>query len=375
MIITNLGQRSLSTASSGSAIGGDADTRGSGPLAGPGGKGGMRGPLSGPPGAGPLSGSNPGGVQQKAPVDDPNAILVATIVEVDPWAPATFKTGLPLFEGFRGELPVRTRWSSLKAPFTMASTTGFSKSDKLEVAAAFRLSPDQTQKQGLLPSVSRRYVAEHAKVFKGPKPPTDKVLGLAAWAIEHGLLDKYTELMDALTEKSDPAVAAYQELKTKLKENLPSPSEEKLTKLVGSFDKTKTTHFVVYYKPVEKDEQGVKSKLDKLEDSFRAYYYWFALKGQKLPLPTQLLTVVLAPDETEFKKLTNSLNAGPQVADAFYSRRDNISVLSALPLDQYYFQIAKKSETLLSNNFKKSDLLVGKGIPAGTDEMAPSATA
>ncbi len=364
VIITNLGARSLSTSDSSSA-GSNPDM--AGPRSGSG--KGPRPPLSSGPG--PLSGPGPSNpaTQEKRPVDDPNAILITAIVEVDPPNPVGFKNLMPTFESFSAELPIKHRWGSS----SLASSNGFPKSDKLEIGASFRLNAGQTQ--GMLASVHRRYLARHAEIFKGPKPTAEKVIELANWALEHGALDKVSELMDELKdrEKNDPAVVAYLDVKARLKENLASPSEDKLSKLVGTYDNKKTAHFIVFYKPVEKDEHDIKSKLDKLEDTYRAYYYWFALRGQKLAMPSQQLTIVLAADEGDFTKLMRTLNAGPQVADGFFCRRDNISVVSTQPLDQGYFQLTKKSDALFSNGFKKSDLLLGKkigaGIPAGTDQI------
>src|SRR5207302_810871 len=70
-----------------------------------------------------------------------------------------------------------------------------------------------------MPPVMEQYDKKHKEVFKGAeKADTESVLVLAQWALEHGLLVKFAELLDGLA-KDDPAdkrVAAYVTVKAAL---------------------------------------------------------------------------------------------------------------------------------------------------------------
>src|SRR5206468_9225172 len=70
-------------------------------------------------------------------------------------------------------------------------------------------------------------------------------------------------------------------------------------------------------------------------------------------------------------------NAGTQVADGFFAKRENVAVLSMQPLDSHYYLLEKASSALWDAQFSRSKVLLGKsefdGVPPA--EQGSSAAA
>jgi len=227
-----------------------------------------------------------------------------------------------------------------------------------------------------LPLLSDQYEKKHAALIKGTeKPDTGSVLDLAQWALEHGLLPKFTELMDGLA-KDDPAekcVAAYVTVKAALdaplKDNGSTPEQDKLQEKYKLRRTARINdHYVVYHQSPTDSPIEVKSRLDRLEANFRSFYYWFAMKGISLPVPKERLTTVLASKEGDFTDLHSVLTSSPVVADGFFARRENLSIFSARRLDDGYDALVKLSDPLWAAGYNREELFKGvnKGVPFRT---------
>jgi hypothetical protein len=370
ILITNVGEKI-------------ASTTGSGPSSGP-----TSGPSAGPPGpkgppmpnGGPRSGTGDTTFDQPEP--GAGAILVTAIVEVSSAAnPVLNEKNIDLFHSEKGGvIPIayRRHPDSPEKPaiLSIAAYEAIPQSPGLEVAAAFRMSKDTP----LLSSIAKRYFNEHTRVFSGASghPEARKVLDLARWCLEHGLLDKFAETMDSLNTADDKKleqVAIYLELKDKLKEPLRQPAEtEKRTRLFDGYNKTtKAPHFVVY-SDGNVTQSNVDSRLNKMEDTFKAVYYWFALKGQRLSLPAERQTVLIcSARDREFQKLQKNLSGGTQVVDGFFCRRENIVVLNPEPLDAGYGMLLRKGATKWENGYSRSNILAGdtstKAFPSSATQV------
>ncbi len=208
-----------------------------------------------------------------------------------------------------------------------------------------------------LAPVAKRFEAEHAKLTKdkGSKPSPRQLVDLADWALGHGLLDKFEQVMDALvkTDKGHRAAAAYEKVKAELDRKLPSPSGNYGG--VRLFERYKddavSKHYVLLHKARD-DSEDVKERLDCLEDHLKAFYYWHALQGKALPLPKERLVAVLETGReaaAQFRKQNKDFDALPVFYDSFYSPRHNLVVFSGTRTDKPYEALLRLKEPFLKH--------------------------
>jgi hypothetical protein len=221
-----------------------------------------------------------------------------------------------------------------------------------------------------VPTVAQRFLDRKREAEKAGKPTPDKILDLAEWALSHALLTEFNKLMDDYSEQAkDTDVAkAYQKVKADLAKPLP---ENPLTgfwrqqmpfrdyKMVHS----KEGHYTILYgTPPNRGNYDVDSKLNHLEDTYRSFFYWFAIKGKPLPAPASKLIAVVVPSKQEFERQHQIFDNVPLVADGFLARRDNLAIISADRLDEGYEGLIMASKDL-RQRFEKDLLLKAKGMP------------
>jgi hypothetical protein len=312
------------------------------------------------------------------PEDKPagaGAILVTCIVEVDSGKKELFpKLDVDRFDAGQATLTMHHRWG--KAYLGSWKLFEAAAAKDLEIAAALRV---EGEYKGLR-TVSRRYAVELEKIA-GNNPDPQKVLELARWCLEHGRIKEFGEAMDKLNkpeeQKMEP-VAIYRDLKAKFLEALPEPVTDKLGNLVKNLEKHEgvSNFFAVYAPPASVLAPAeLKARVQRYEDHFKAFYYWFALQEIKQPLPKQKLIIVLQPDDDKhsFHTMEKTLKPVPRVADGFFAKGENATVLSTTPLDTTYDLVLKKSTPLWDKRFDRSLILVGRteaaGIPLGASPI------
>src|SRR5262249_23280953 len=146
-----------------------------------------------------------------------------------------------------------------------------------------------------LPSIDKRYKDKEDELLKG-KPRPDEVIELARWALAHGLLDKCAELMKKLEgERGNDIVDAFKKVQAELAKG------RRGTEVTGKW----TSKLLKGYKVAQDDkhhyavvhpgmpEAELTAQWTRLEDSFRGYYYWWALRGVALPVPKDRLVAIL----------------------------------------------------------------------------------
>jgi hypothetical protein len=202
---------------------------------------------------------------------------------------------------------------------------------------------------------------EFANAFKKLKdaPSSKGLVKLALKAWSYGLLKEFHAAMDELksVNAKHPAVTAYGQIQKQLKQ----PFGEEDPALKGYLDQLRSEgyravvseqgHYTLYTNlpPLTANEALVKRRLQRLEETLEAFYYWFALQD-KLPAPPMpryrlLGLVVNDPDDFYMKHK----NAGPVpiLGDGFTPRRDNIMILSAKHLDEGYRLLEQKTQAWL----------------------------
>jgi hypothetical protein len=222
------------------------------------------------------------------------------------------------------------------------------------------------------PPVAKRFEKRKAEVFKDGKPSTDQVLELAEWALQHGMLPTFTQMMDKLVQedKSHPAVAAYAKVRAELEREVKNDDAavNLRAKLGDNFKATPSKYYTVLHDSPTADAVEIKAHLDRLDDNLRAFYYWFALKKTALPMPQERLVVLLVHDKKKFDEYHDNLTSGPVVADGFFARRENLAVFSANRTDEHYQAVTTATKPLWDQQgFRRDALLVGKtgvGYPA-----------
>jgi hypothetical protein len=223
--------------------------------------------------------------------------------------------------------------------------------------------------------VAKRYDSEAAKVLKD-KPSTEQVLGLAEWALQHGLLSKFTGLMDKLVQedKDHPVVAAYSKVKADLAREVTKDDAavNLKAKLAEGYKATQSKYYTVLHNSPTADPIEIKSRLERLDDNLRAFYYFFTLRKMTLPVPKERLVALVVNKDEEFHNFHDMLAAGPVVADGFFARRENLAVLSSNRMDEQYHAIDTNTQQFWNKGYSRQDLLSGKkgvGYPPTTPPL------
>jgi hypothetical protein len=216
-------------------------------------------------------------------------------------------------------------------------------------------------------SVANQYKERRATMEKSKEPPSqDKLLELAEWVLTHGLIKEFPIVMDELAKAkgnnptAQKALAAYKKVRDDLKR--PTTSRDDLLNAWKGrgFKTTFSDHYALLYDVPGTEPADVVRRRDRLEETLHAFYYWFALRGQALSMPTQRLTAVYVDKPDEFQRLQSAFEASSGVADAFFSSRDNLAFFSSRPLDEAYDALHKMTSNLWTSGWKFDELLKGK---------------
>jgi hypothetical protein len=183
----------------------------------------------------------------------------------------------------------------------------------------------------MLPNVVHRFEALRTEI-KNKMPPKE----LAEWALTHGLVGKFVETMDKWvmdeTAKTDPVAVNYLAIKAKLHDKMDdgdSPSKWVKRLETKAFKRETSEHYLALYND-DKYKVEVKSRLDRLEDIFKTFYYWNALQGNVLPVPRErLLVVINALAEDNFRAVNDGGKdrLSKRYEDGFFARREGILYL------------------------------------------------
>jgi hypothetical protein len=223
-----------------------------------------------------------------------------------------------------------------------------------------------------LPSVFKLYEDKHKKVFGGGAPQADDVRELADWCLTVGLMKQFTEVMDRLVElqKTSPVAVAYARVRDELKKPVTQgETSDWLSRLPRDFTAARKpgSHYAVLYGNGATAAEADKA-LEALEHGLQGFYYWWALRGDVLPVPRQEMVALVASPE-DFKQYKKGLTPAPVVADALFARREGLTLMSAVRTDDAYDGLKKLSERWWRTGFKRDQVLLGKkgasAIPVG----------
>lgn len=306
----------------------------------------------GPGGMPPMGGFPMGGGEDGfggMPIDDPDptALYVVTVVETKGTPTLTAAQASQL-----GKAPVEIthEWGK----------TVLLPSERIWVTAM------PNGPSTLWPSAAKRWRTEYDRfireVPKDEKPSVDELVNLATLALKYGLLKDCVMVMDKAVEvdKTHSVVAAYIQIKADLEKELPVNKSAAVWKsrLNPAMRTRDGLHYTLLHQATKDDAPEVTSRLDRLEDSFKGFYLWFALKGVVLPMPKERLLAVLVGKPAEFTRIHQTFEEQPLVSDGFHARRDNLTVFSAVRTDEPFTAFAQHMRPHLADKDIK-DLLRG----------------
>jgi len=211
------------------------------------------------------------------------------------------------------------------------------------------------------------YNNERQRVFKNLTPAA--MVGLGEFALAHGLVDEFAELFDGLAKDQeraapaapnelDRAVKAYSQVKAGLDKPIDRDDLAQFWKTRLSCRDEASKHYVVLYTAAISNPPEVQSRLEALERHMREFYYWFALKGQALPMPKEKMVAVLIDQVNDFLQLRSAQDE-PLVSDGFYAQRDQICVFSAQRTDAPFQAFIRQTHPIWQRGFERAKLLDG----------------
>jgi len=220
-------------------------------------------------------------------------------------------------------------------------------------------------------SPAREFTKKFAKDVQDGKD-ADRMAFAALWALRHGLKPQFHNTMADLV-KLDPKhtiAAAYMAVQADLKK--PLAADDPVTKsliadlLADGYRvvPSEAGHYAVLTKvPASTQvEAQLKRRLNRFEETFENYFYWFAMQGNVPvpPMPKHRLLVLLAHDANDFHRHHAWWGSETHVADGFTPRRDNLIVLSARRLDGDYTTLEKNTQQLWAQaRVNRDDLVSG----------------
>jgi hypothetical protein len=218
-----------------------------------------------------------------------------------------------------------------------------------------------------LPSVRQRYQEMLRQLQNGPAEPGRR-LEVAEWALTHGLTGECESVLKDLAQAypDHPAAVAFGKVQTGL-QRFAAREPGELTG-PGRPDNRTNRYALDHNLPPERYPEAAR-RLALLEDNCRRFYYWFALRGQALPVPERPLGAVLLDRPGEFLARNREGRTGPPAAEAFYDIRENLLVFSAVPVDGPVFALRKQFDDLAQPRLDRAELLKGRG-PRGAPPQA-----
>jgi len=239
---------------------------------------------------------------------------------------------------------------------------------------------DIQYRQFLLPPRDLAYKSRREVLLKDKTP--EKILELARWVLANGKIDEFPNIMDDLAklEPDDSVVVAYKKVKADMDRKITKDDTAayfwKSTPAFTSYnikvDADKYPHYVLLYPSnVKSDAPEIKSRLERLEENYRAFFYWFALQGKALPVPDQRLVAILVDKVEEYQDYHKGFDNVITADDGFFARRENLVFFSATPQDEGYDALDKSMKDVWGSRWKRSELLKGdtRNVPAEADAI------
>jgi hypothetical protein len=205
----------------------------------------------------------------------------------------------------------------------------------------------------------------------------EKLLRLAEWALERGLLSDFAKTMAEVKTlaPTNSVLKAVEQAQASMKPR-PDQDDPVAASLIKDFTaegyrpvRSEAGHYTLLtnVKNAQSDP-AIKRRLNFMEDTFQTFFYWLAFKGSPCKVPNYRLVAVLVKegDSQSTKEFENKhllFDQIPMMADGFTARRDNVVVLSARRTDEAYGTLVRINQQLWSSyKITGVDLLNDKRI-------------
>ena len=217
------------------------------------------------------------------------------------------------------------------------------------------------------------------KWIKDGKDPV-RLMNLAVWALEHGLLKDFHRTMaimeqqkiDSRPERMKALLKSYAAVRAELAKT-PDGDDPALGGLLTDLKKagyhqlnSTQGHYSVLTNVPSTRNAGIMRRLALMEETYEKFYYWFALHNLESmpPVPRRRLVAVIVNDPKEFAEKQKAWGSLPLVGDGFLPRRDNVMVLSAEHLDENFVLLKRNNQEMVKRKSRES-LLSGSIWPEG----------
>ncbi len=225
-----------------------------------------------------------------------------------------------------------------------------------------------------IPTVNQTFLTKLGEIKENT--PAIDVVRFADWTLAHGLVEKFPAVMDKLiaVDKAHPAAVAYLKIKPEIERKLnddPAISSWR-SKLLPGYTTAESPHYLIVHNAAHDSDMELTTHRNHLENTFRGFYYWFALKGVALPLPAYRQVIVLTKQMQDFDHLHKVLSSPPVIVDGFFARRENLAVMSSTRQDESYEALTTFWEPWRAKGYQRHELLVASrrkdnGVPKGLE--------
>jgi hypothetical protein len=224
-----------------------------------------------------------------------------------------------------------------------------------------------------LSPAAKRFDEKYKLDMKDNKNP-ERLLVLAEWALERGLLNEFHKVIDELktVDPKSPIVEAVGRIRDDMKKS-PQQYDQAATALMSDLKKENYREFrgdhytLLTNVDRKKDaEAAVRRRLARMEETYQSYFYWFAVKGKVRPQPTHRLVAVLVDTQANTKEFDIhhvGYNNVPMLADGFTARRDNIVLFASNRQDPAYGSLSRNNQNLWNQHkMTPSELLTDVSV-------------
>lgn len=241
-------------------------------------------------------------------------------------------------------------------------------------------------------SVAQQYKDLREEAFRPAGRTARGIFDLAEWTLVHNVTAEKRNANDqpgpefpnvmaelvklnAKTPVTEPeikkALAAYGKVTEDLQKPIDQDDIKYWKEKLGMGKVAQSEHYALLYDSDTTSRQAppeVRSRLDRLEQNYQQFYWWFALRGQVLPIPKKKLLAVLIDSPQEFRKYYEAFDPVPLVTDGFYARRENIVFFSGSRLDGTSDAFNKHVSELIRNGWDFKAMLKGQRRTGKTGE-------
>jgi hypothetical protein len=228
-----------------------------------------------------------------------------------------------------------------------------------------------------VPTLARRFESKVKADLKDGKS-AERLLALAEWALERGLLAEFHKMIDELkaVAPDNQTLKFVEQVRAALKARpaRDDPAAASLAEELGRESyrpiRSEQGHYTLLTNAKNaQNDPAVKRRLARMEETYEVFFYWFALKNRPRTLPAYRLVTVLVKEgdsksSKEFDAKHQLFEQIPMVADGFTVRRDNTVVLASRRTDEAYNALVRNNHQMWSSKYKVSprDLLNDNNI-------------